>query len=315
MSDLDIVIAKIISFARSSKDIYGIISFGSSNRKANDKYSDLDIFLFTSNPEKYLKDEHNGLLTGYLGEILSRVVEKESIDHVGFIKLILKNGFCLDINTVNIGEFSKTRYYLFLKKHNLSGILPNRIINYIDTNIYSFHYILKRGYSILYDSMNLKQIVDSIFELYKQDTHEEELNLLDHKRFYKNYHQFWQVCYRFHLKLDVLDLLYAKLMLDHVIKVNLIQMVNWHTLLFQEEEKDIFYYGAKMNSWCEETIIERLYEVFPHSNIEEMKRSILNTIKLYQQLSHEISIKKNYQIIDTLENFVIQKYTDAIQIQ
>lgn len=306
MGDLNIVTENIITLAGDSKDIYGVISFGSSNRKTKDKYSDLDIFLFTSNPEKYLADENNELLKDYLGEVLSRVVVKDFVDQVMVIKLMLKDGTGLDIIIVNISEFSKTRYYLFLKRHNLSGLLPNKIKKYIDNNIYSFNYFLKRGHAILYDSMNLQQIAETIFELYKQDVKDEELNLLDHKRFFNNYHQFWQGCYRFHLKLVINDPLYAKLMLDHMIKVNLIQMVNWHTLLFKDEQKDIFYYGAKLNEWCDETIIQRLYDIFPHRNIQEMRKSILNTIKLYQQLSHEISTKKNYEIIHKLEQFVIK---------
>ncbi|AMP99121.1 hypothetical protein AY601_2224 [Pedobacter cryoconitis] len=306
MGDLNRVTEDIIALARNSKDIYGVISFGSSNRKTKDKYSDLDIFLFTSNPEKYLADENNDLLKGYLGEILSRVVVKDFVDHVMVIKLMLKDGTGLDIITVNISEFSKTKYYLFLKKHHLSGLLPNKIKKYIDTNIHSFYYFLKRGHTILYDSMNLQQIVTTIFELYRQDIKDEELNILDHKRFFNNYHQFWQGCYHFHLKLAINDPLCAKLMLDHMIKVNLIQVVNWHTLLFKNEQKDIFYYGAKLNEWCDETIIQRLYDIFPHRNVEEMRKSILNTIKLYQQLSQEISTKKNYEIINTLEQFVIK---------
>src|SRR5688572_7414667 len=120
---LNWAVQKFRELARQNGDIQAVVSFGSSNSQKQDKYSDLDLFLFSTDPKKYMDESDNAWLDGF-GEVLSRVIVKDVVDNILLNRIIMKNELCLDIVVVNAAEFKKGAYYLFLKRTRLSGLLP-----------------------------------------------------------------------------------------------------------------------------------------------------------------------------------------------
>lgn len=289
--------------ARNNPDIKSIVSFGSSNRQYADDNSDLDLFIFTTDRARYLNKTNDGWLADSYGQVLSRVVVEELMDKILFNRVLLENMFSLDIIVVDINEFASAKYFLWLKKRKLSSIFSNKFFTKVDDKLYTFHYYLKRGYDILYDDVNINKIIKSTFEVYKPDPYLERNNQINQDAFEKNYSQFWQSCNLMISSLRDGDYFHALNFHDHEVKKSIIQMVHWYTLLnSRNKELDVYYKGAKIYEWCEESLIEQLYKIFPHQDFAHIFVAIDNSISVYQQLSHLIGERYGFTINLNLEN-------------
>lgn len=295
-------------FAGSNNDVKAIISFGSSSGGRQDEYSDLDLFLFTSDTGRYLDEENREWLNGF-GPVLSRVVIRDVVDNVLFNRIKLKNGLSLDVIIVDSQTFRKGIWYFRLRKFKVDKLLPDWVIRQIDESSYTFHYYLKRGYEILFDRMNIRQDVGIIFREY--DGKQDRATAFNEGAFLHNYSQFWHTCYKINAKLMRSDFFYAVIVLDNVIKKNLVRMLEWQVLTGdQQEKKDVYYHGAKIRQWCNPGIVEKLYGVFLHSGKDEMRTALLNTMNVYREVAHDIARKFNFPLNEALEEkvfrFIIQ---------
>ncbi|QPH38256.1 aminoglycoside 6-adenylyltransferase [Pedobacter endophyticus] len=304
-SRLTEAITATIDLAENNADIKAIVSFGSTNRKKVDENSDLDIFIFTTDRARYLDKNQNQWLLESFGNILSRVIVEELMDQILFNRIVLENEFSLDIITVDISEFRTAKYFLWLKKVGLSTVIPKKLLESVDKKLYTFHYYLKRGYQILYDQVNIKSLIERIFDAYKHELYQERNNLINENTFERNYNQFWQSCCKMNLELERGHYFQALNVHDHEIKKSLIQMVYWHTLLDpNNKDLDVFYKGAKIYDWCDESIIQQLYSIFPHQDFPRMTNAIDQSILVYQQLSHPIALSKGFKINSDLETLI-----------
>jgi len=295
---LEKAIRKFKSFAQHNEDVQALIAFGSSSRKKQDEFSDLDLFMFTTSPSKYLDQDDSSWLEK-LDPVLSRVVVREEFNNVRMNRIIMKDGLSLDIIVVNATEFRKGKYYFLLKEYHLNKILPDNIIEAIEAKLYKFHYFLKRGYTIIYDKVGIARIVDDIFKSNEGKTDDE--NIVTAEKFEQHCSQFWQMCHRMSLKLMKGDYYYAVVVLDNVIKRNLIRLIEWNIITERQEKNetvDVYYNGAKLYQWCTPGIIERLYDVFPHSGPDEMRLALLKTMSLYREEAAALARRKGY-VLDT----------------
>ncbi|OMP77906.1 aminoglycoside 6-adenylyltransferase [[Flexibacter] sp. ATCC 35208] len=301
-------VAAFNAFAHRHSDVKAIISFGSSSGGKQDEYSDLDLFLFTTDTRRYLNEGNNAWLAGF-EPVLSRVVIKDVIDNVLFNRIKLKNGLSLDIIIVDSQSFRKGIWYFRLRKYGVDKLIPDWLIRQIDESTYTFHYYLKRGYDILFDRINIRRDVDIIFREY--DGKQDRTTTFNEVIFLQNYSQFWHTCYKIYAKLMRDDFFYAVIVLDNVIKKNLVRMLEWQVLTSEKKPKtDVFYHGAKIRQWCNPGIVEKLYGVFLHPGKEEMKTALLNTMTVYREVAHQIAQKFNFPLNEALEGkvfrFVIQ---------
>jgi len=304
-SRLTKAIAGTRDLASRNADIKAIVSFGSTNRKKADENSDLDIFLFTTHSDRYLNRKEGDWLTKSFGPVLSRVVVKDLLDQILFNRIVLKNKFSLDIITVNSNEFTQARYFLWLKKFHICWLIPKKMFSSLDEKLYTFHYYLKRGYAILYDEVHIEELIKQVFEGYKQEFFKERDHLVNYQTFWRNYHQFWQSCYRMELALKSGQYFQALNIHDNNIKKSLIQLVHWHTLYTAgSPHMDVYYKGAKIYDWCDQSLIQQLYQVFPSTNLSKMRKALQQSILIYQQLSPPIAQSAGFAINTVLEKMV-----------
>jgi len=301
--------------AKSNPDIKSIVSFGSSNRRYADDNSDLDLFIFTTDRARYLNKNDDRWLVNSFGELLSRVIVEELMDKVLFNRVLLKNMFGLDIIVVDINEFVSAKYFLWLKKLRLSGILSNKFFTSVDDKLYTFHYYLKRGYEILHDEVNINNLIKHTFDVYKPHSYLERNNQINQGSFEKNYSMFWQSCNSMVFSLKDSDYFQALNFHDHEVKKSIIQMVHWYTLLnSSNKELDVYYKGARIYDWCEVSLIEQLHKIFPHQDFAHICAAINNSISVYQRLSHSIAKRYGFKINLELEHQIcalIQKEKSA----
>lgn len=306
-SRLNDAIDGTIWLAQKYTDIKAIVSFGSTNRKNSDEHSDLDLFIFTTNSSYYINKQESKWLTDSFGKVLSRVIVEELMDRILFNRIILENHFSLDIITVDIGEFGAAKYFLWLKKFGLSRAIPKRKYTAIDDKLYTFHYYLKRGYRILYDQVNIDLLIKNIFDAYESELFNDRNYLINAVIFERNYQHFWQSCQKMNTELESGNYFTALNVHDHDIKKFLIQMVHWITLISaNNNELDVFYKGAKINDWCDQSLIQRLYKIFPHQDLTHMKDALYESILIYQELSHTIARIKGFKIDPDFEMEIIK---------
>ncbi|HEY0067879.1 MAG TPA: aminoglycoside 6-adenylyltransferase [Flavisolibacter sp.] len=299
---LDWAVQRFRELAGQNEDIQAVVSFGSSNSQKQDKYSDLDLFLFSTDPKKYMDESDNRWLDN-LGEVLSRVIVKDVVENIQLNRIIMKNELCLDIIVVNATEFKKGAYYFFLKRMRLSALLPRFARRAINASIMSFHSFLNQGHEIIYDRVNIENIIRQIFMQYGEG---KEQDIVTEKKFQHNYNQFLQTCYKMNVKLVRNDFFYAIVVLDAVIRKVLIRMVEWTVLENNPGEfTDVYYNGAHISKWGSPSIIRRLYASFPHGSREEMRAALLNTLRFYLELAGALARKKGYKLNPRLEELVL----------
>jgi hypothetical protein len=300
-------------FAQKNKDVECLISHGSSITKTFDKYSDLDLFLFTSAPEKYL-DENDGSWISQLGEVLIRVVETHKRESdISINKIILTNGLCIDFIIINAKKFKRLNHFFAFKKRGMENLFPSRIINGINRAIDDFDTTLRRGYNVIHGNAVFNKIFENIMQHCENNVKYE----ISPAKFAKNHASFWQICHKMSVKLIRNEFYYVSVklirnefyyvsvILHGSIKKQLLEMIEWHTLS-NGKKIDIVSNGLYIAKWADPLIVEELYSTFPHSNTTEMRKSIINIINLYQRLSHEVAIRNGYSINQAIEQYVIK---------
>lgn len=299
-------IARMKALAAENKDIHALISYGSLNASNWDKYSDLDFFLFTDMPEKYLHDTDFSW-ANQLGTVLSRVTERDDSGAGANInKLMFEDGLCIDIITVNAKKFRMLKKYLSLKKKNLASIFPYRIRQNIQKGMNELHTTLRRGYEIVYDKSNISAIIQDIFA----ECEHSEKHQLDVVKFSRNHHAFWQICHKMTIKIVRNDHYNAVVIQNGFLKKKLLEMIEWHTKIYSNEQS-IISNGLKMSRWAAPEILEQLKGTYSYSGQAEMHQSLMNTIRLYQQLSHKIAAREQWPVNHHLEDEILKFIAQA----
>ncbi|GGE47082.1 streptomycin adenylyltransferase [Pedobacter psychrotolerans] len=291
-------------FGNKSDDIKSIIAFGSAALTSSDKYSDLDLIIFTSDPLKYINDADLEWVDE-LGEVISRLVVKDIVAHMKVNKLIMKDGPALDLLIVDVKEFTQVKNYLAETPLQL----PENLIRLINNHIYDFHYYLKRGYQIVFDTIDIQEIINLVFK--HEAGSEDKDMILNEERFNGLWNQFWQNCYKMNTWLIGNELAYANIMVDNILKRNLILLIQWYTLLETNDKNlDVFYYGAKLKQWCDPKLYLALFNVFPNAGEDEVRDAVLQTMQIYIKLSNHIALKKEFNPNRLLEKQVYNAFME-----
>jgi len=89
------------------------------------------------------------------------------------------------------------------------------------------------------------------------------------------------------------DLWRAQLLLG-TIRRNMLQFIEWHTLLSRTTEVDIWYDGRDINTWADPRVEEMLPRLFPGYQQKEISESLSASLKLLNQLSLVIAQKLDF---------------------
>lgn len=297
---IDIIDNGIELLLSNNADIISLVSIGSFSQNSIDRFSDIDLYLFTNTPKKYL-DRENDLWLAPLGEVISRRVFKDTKEGVDKSKIVLANGLMYDLTFVNINKVKLIDYYLKLNSTGLVRLLPKSLKNAAEGNILNFHETIKRGYKIHVDKINLKSL------LHKVITFASNANLdkrIDEKLFSTHYMFFWQSCYTASVKLIRNDFYFTVLTYDNYMKRELLRMIEWETIL-KNESIDVFYDSLKICDWNGEEIHRDLFKTLLSDNIINMQKALIKTAELYQKFSTIVAEEYKFPINKEFENFVI----------
>ncbi|KQO29067.1 hypothetical protein ASF10_22600 [Flavobacterium sp. Leaf82] len=283
-----------------NQDIISLISIGSFSQNSIDQFSDIDLYLFTNNPKKYL-DNTNRSWIDPLGKILSIRIFKDLQEGVDKNKVVLENGLMYDLTIIDIKKIKLISYYLKLKDIGLVWLLPKFLKKGIEKSILKFYETIKRGYKVHVDKINLKDILERTITFSRMISPDKKI---DEKLFFRHYNFFWQSCYTASIKLIRKDFYFTILTYDNYIKKELIRMIEWEAML-REKSTDVFYCSLKIYDWSREETCDDLYGTLLSDNIENMQKSLIKTAELYQKFSTLVANEYNFSLNKEFENFVI----------
>lgn len=283
---------------KNNADIKSIVSIGSYATNTIDKFSDIDLYIFTTNPEKYLNKSDISWLSS-IGNVMSRRIFKDLREGVNKNKIVIENGLMYDLTIVSIRRFEIIKYFFSLKRNRLTWILPKFLRKGIESNILKFFQTVKRGYKIHNDKINLQSIVKHAIRFgnnYQNNTISIDL-------FGNHYNTFWQSCYTASVKLIRGEFYHAILLYDYQMKNELLWIME-REMLSRENAADVFYNGVNIHNWGK-GIHAKLYGTLFHGDIVEMQRALLNSIELYQHFSSIVAQKYDFPLNNKFEVFVI----------
>lgn len=283
-----------------NQDIVSLISIGSFSQNSIDQFSDIDLYIFTNNPKKYLDNENHSWINP-LGKIISIRVFKDFQEGVDKNKIVLEDGLMYDLTIIDIKKIKLISYYLKLKNVGLLWLLPKFLQNSIEGNILKFYETIKRGYKIHVDKINLKNILERTIGFSNTITLDKKL---DKKIFFQHYNFFWQSCYTASVKLIRKDFYFTILTYDHNMKKELIRMIEWDATL-KKKSTDVFYNSLKIYDWSGEETCDDLYGTLLSDNIYNMQNSLIKTAELYQKFSTIVAKEYKFSLNKEFENFVI----------
>jgi len=283
---------------KNNTDIKSIVSIGSYATNTIDKFSDIDLYIFTTKPQKYLNKNDTSWLNS-IGNIMSRRIFKDIREGVDKNKIIVENDLMYDLTIVSIKRFKIIKYFFSLKRNQLIWILPTVLRKGIENNILKFFQTVKRGYKIHNDKINLQTIVKHAIKF----GNNYQNNIISMDLFVNNYNTFWQSCYTASVKLIRKEFYFTVLVYDYYMKKELLWMIERASLI-DNNKLDIFYDSLNIHKWGGD-IHTKLHNTLLYGNIIEMQQALLNSIELYQHFSSIIAQKYNFPLNKEFETFVI----------
>lgn len=303
------MIQKIKQLGRENDDICSIVSFGSlhnCNTSTVDEFSDLDLFIFTKDPNKYLDQNKFDWLKSF-GKPISVLVINNPIEKNMINRTMLEDYFSLDIIPISYKKFNMVRIFFGLKKLKLHKLIKNHTT--IEHELKTFYTYLDRGYSILYDSKDITSLIHKIEQTYKGTSVENSINEND---FQQVYNEFWQTSYKFLGKIIRDEIYYGIIRLDNVLKRSLVKMIEWEAHFYYKKEEDTFFDGKKISQWTEKSTMDALTETTFGFDQRSNITALYNHINLFKKASTSVSGVTNYPINSVLEEKVSNKINEYL---
>jgi len=283
---------------KNNADIKSIVSIGSYATNTIDKFSDIDLYIFTTKPQRYLNKNNISWLSP-IGDVMSRRIFKDFKEGVDKNKLIVENGLMYDLTIVSVKRFKIIKYFLKFSRTGFAWILPKFLKRVIESNILRFVQTVRRGYKIHSDNIDLNLTVEGAIKF----ANNYKGAIIGVDSFLSHYNTFWQSCYTASIKLIRKEFYHTILVYDHQMKHELLWIIERGELI-NNNTTDVFYNGFNIHKWGK-NIQGELYDTLFHTNIIQMQQSLLKSIELYQHFSLIVAEKYNFPLNKDFEKFVI----------
>ncbi len=245
---------RIADWAANRPDIRSIIIVGSRARAEHptDEWSDLDLMLFTSNPESYVSSadwlEENGRVWLTLLNYTGRGDPEWLVLFAGGLK----------------ADFA------------LVGAAGN-LQQMIDQSPY--HFVLQRGARVLVDKDGLRAPLVL--------PEPQPASLPARNEFLAAVHGFLLSVGRLARELKRGELWRAKVTCDCDLKGRLLEMLEWHARAAYNPERDTWYGGRFLEEWADPRAMEMLPTTFAAYDASDIQRALFATLDLFRWLAIE----------------------------
>ena len=251
---------KLCGLAQEDADIKAVAAIGSSVRSdpPADEYSDLDIILVTEAPEKWFSGEYPALLGNMT---------------LSFIEPTLGGGYerrCIydSDRDVDIIILTPAQFETAIRDGTVGSVM-------------------NRGYLFLCDKNGYAALAG---EFVKPEITHPALN----EGFFQNavndffFHNIWSA-----KKLLRGELWAAKMCIDTYLKLSLLFIIEQYQLLNGTD--DIWHNGRFLDRWADRSITRELSRCFAHYDIEDCKKALKATHRLFARLAASVAEKSGFR--------------------
>lgn len=251
---------RILEHAEKDADIKAIVAIGSSTRKdvKADEFSDLDLFVVTSNVEKW----HSGEYPKLFGNVSISFIEP-TLGGEKEIRCIYD-----DDKDVDMIIFTPEHFEALVKEG-------------------AAECVMNRGYDVLYDSMGCAELLEEHIKPGRSNpkiSEAEFVNIVND--FY--FHNIWAS-----KKLKRGELWSAKMCVDSYLKNRLLKMLE----LYRHKScgVDVWHDGRFLEKWAGAEIIEELKMCFARYDEEDVRNALIATCKLFEKTSEKFAAAEGFE--------------------
>ncbi|UCC80368.1 MAG: aminoglycoside 6-adenylyltransferase [Candidatus Zixiibacteriota bacterium] len=274
-------IDRFTRWAEKQDDIRGAYILGSRARKETpaDEWSDLDLPIITSDPDKYISDTE---WLDDLGKYHLTFLEKTGIGDEIERRVLFEGGLDVDFPVIP---------YDLLKNHTLS---PVDII------------MLNKGYRILVDKDKELAAIVRDLPVPPEPIHPTP------DEFDNNVHDFFYHAVLAVKKFKRGELFYAKSVCDCYMKRLLISMIIWHALAKHGLNYDVWHDGRFLEKWAEPEFVDGLRKVYAIYSVEDFQRALRETIRLFRCIAVETADMLGYDYPAEGDNYAVGLIEDYL---
>lgn len=237
--------SRLLKYAHSDEDIKAVVAIGSSTREFTpaDEFSDLDLIIATSSPERWFSGEYPALL----GNV-----------SISFIEPTLGGGM--------------ERRCIYDADRDVDMIIfsPEQFEAAITDG--TMKIVMNRGYNVLYDSQGYTELIGQYVRL---GTSAPAMN---EDRFINTVNDFYFHCIWAYKKLKRGELWSAKMCVDSYLKSRLLKMIEVYCSL---TGADVWHDGRFIDRWADEEILSQLRQCFAHYDKGDILRALRETHELF----------------------------------
>ncbi|HKS26982.1 MAG TPA: aminoglycoside 6-adenylyltransferase [Pyrinomonadaceae bacterium] len=280
---------KIRAWAESNQQMKAVVVIGSQARKLNqaDRWSDIDIILFTTHPEKY---QHEDAWLSEIGNLLSCYSGLEVADGTFVKRVYFDNGVGMDVTPVQVRAIDWAYRYARVKSKLPAKLLPASFTAKMEKPIRNFAYYIHRGMNVLVDKGGYREklgFIESVFRYAPPGQPAQE-------KLEEQVHQFWQTALRMAIKLYRREFFTAKFECEAPMKVNLLTLMEWHAKCAHGWQFETWHKGRYIERWADPKIVEGLRAVYGRYEESDSWDSLFRTMELFERVSHEVAEQLGY---------------------
>ena len=284
------LIERFANWAQTQRDIRAAIVVGSRARVDHpaDEWSDLDLFVIATDPERYL------LRTDWLenvGNPWLTFLERTGTGDETERRVLFEGGLDVDFALISKRKAQLLVHLLRIRKRfpRLLRLLPKEV-RQIMRKVAGFSDMARRGIRVLLDkdriAAHLTTLVSAETPSPRPPTQNEFLQVIND--FW--YHAVWTA-----KKLRRGELWTAKGCSDSYIKwLLLLRMIEWHARATNGWDYDTWHGGRFLEQWADPRVVEGLRDAFAHYDEEDIQRALLATIDLFRWLAIETAERLSY---------------------
>lgn len=253
------LLSRFVHWAQNQEDIRSAMVIGSRARTDHpaDEFSDLDMSIFVTQPQKYLEDS---AWLNHIGIPWLTFVEPTGDRRHWERRCLFEGGLDIDF------AFVPATLVIEMVEEGLSPESGD---------------VFRRGYKILFDKDHMLEKVDF-------RTGDQILRvIIDEKTFFELVNDFWYhaVWTAKHLRRG--EIWWSKECCDSYMKNLLRRMLEWHAQAAPGQQKDTWLRGRFLEEWVDARALHALKTVFATYDLEDIWRALLETMDLFEWVSKE----------------------------
>ncbi len=266
--------ARILAWAAAREDLLAGVVVGSRARPDGmaDRWSDLDLILFTNTSHSYMDDSS---WLGEFGELWAAWLSQTGSSYPEWFALCV-GGLKVDIVFVPVQPEDR---------HSLPQMLAD----------FAFQDVLQRGLRVLFDKFVTPNQEPFL------PTPAAPLALPSQAEFLDASAHFWIVAAKAARLVKRNDLWRAKQACDSELKACLLTMLEWHARAIYGPDRAIWYEGRFVADWIDPRVLSDLPGTFAAYDRADLKRGLVATLALYRRLANEVAAILNYERLSSEE--------------